>query len=61
MVNPPTAAGREVRTTDGLVLVCFFIGREYNPVTDTGPLPSHSILLGGMVIPFLPAVNIPAG
>jgi hypothetical protein len=33
---------------DGVVvgrLVCFFIGREDNPATGTGPLPSHSILL----------------
>jgi hypothetical protein len=48
-VQPPGAAGAgvEVETTDGVVLVVFFIGREDNPATGTGPLPSHSIWLGG--------------
>jgi hypothetical protein len=36
MVNPLTTAAGEVRTTDGLLLVCFFIGREFNPSFTTG-------------------------
>ena len=47
-MKPPAGTGAGgVRTTDGVFVCLFvFIGREYNPVTDTGPLPSHSILLG---------------
>jgi len=34
--NPLTTAAVEVRTTDGVVLVCFFIGRDFNPSFPTG-------------------------
>jgi len=37
-----------VGTRDGTVLV--FIGGEYNPSAYDGPLPSHLILLGGIVV-----------
>ena len=46
--------GCEGGTTDEWWFGCWylflvFIGREYNPDSDVGPLPSHSILLGGIV------------
>jgi len=49
MVKPLTAAGVEVETTEGAVLV--FIGRVYHPTRDCVEcLPSHLIWLGGWVI-----------
>lgn len=51
--NDGRSDGRDV----GWFVSLFFIGREYNPVSATGPLPSHSILLGHRFMDTLPSAQ----